>query len=68
MSFASDFSAVVQHRDFRKLYFTRLAGQASDGMFQMALASYMFFSPSLGVSTPEPRLTTPDFTLGKIQT
>ena len=45
MSFASDFRAVVQHRDFRKLYSTRLAGQASDGMFQMALASYMFFSP-----------------------
>ena len=45
MSFASDFRAVVQHRDFRKLYFTRLAGQASDGMFQMALASYVFFAP-----------------------
>ncbi|GAA0620885.1 MFS transporter [Sporichthya brevicatena] len=45
MSFASDFRAVVQHRDFRKLYATRLAGQASDGMFQMALASYVFFSP-----------------------
>jgi MFS family permease len=45
VSFASDFRAVVQHRDFRKLYFTRLAGQASDGLFQMALASYMFFSP-----------------------
>jgi MFS family permease len=45
VSFASDFRAVVQHRDFRKLYFTRLAGQASDGMFQMALASYVFFSP-----------------------
>ncbi len=36
---------MVQHRDFRKLYFTRLAGQASDGMFQMALASYVFFAP-----------------------
>jgi len=45
VSFASDFHAVVQHRDFRKLYFTRLAGQASDGMFQMALASYVFFAP-----------------------
>ncbi len=45
MSFPSDFRAVVQHRDFRKLYFTRLAGQASDGMFQMALASYVFFAP-----------------------
>lgn len=45
MSFSSDFRAVVQHRDFRRLYCTRLAGQASDGMFQMALASYVFFSP-----------------------
>lgn len=45
MSFSSDFRAVVQHRDFRRLYCTKLASQASDGMFQVALASYVFFSP-----------------------
>jgi MFS family permease len=45
VAFASDLRSVVQLRDFRKLYLTRLAGQASDGAFQMALASYVFFAP-----------------------
>ncbi len=45
MSFSADFRAVAARRDFRRLYFTRLSGQASDGMFQVALASYVFFSP-----------------------
>jgi len=45
VSFAGDLRAVVRHRDFRRLYATRLTSQASDGMFQVALASYVFFSP-----------------------
>jgi MFS family permease len=45
VSFASDLRAVVRHRDFRRLYATRLTSQASDGIFQVALASYVFFSP-----------------------
>jgi len=45
VSFAGDLRAVVQHRDFRRLYATRLISQASDGVFQVALASYVFFSP-----------------------
>jgi len=45
VSFASDLRAVVQHRNFRRLYATRLTSQASDGIFQVALASYVFFSP-----------------------
>ncbi len=45
MSFGSDFRAVVRHRDFRRLYGTRLTSQASDGLFQVALASYVFFTP-----------------------
>jgi MFS family permease len=45
VSFASDFRAVVAHADFRKLYAPRLASQAADGLFQVALASYVFFTP-----------------------
>ncbi|HEY2831318.1 MAG TPA: MFS transporter [Sporichthyaceae bacterium] len=45
MSFTSDFRAVVAHADFRKLYAPRLASQAADGLFQVALASYVFFTP-----------------------
>src|SRR4029078_1164456 len=35
----------VRHRDFRRLFATRLTSQAADGMFQAALASLFFFSP-----------------------
>jgi len=45
VSFAGDLRAVVRHRDFRRLFATRLTSQASDGMFQAALASLFFFSP-----------------------
>jgi MFS family permease len=45
VSFAGDLRAVVRHRDFRRLYATRLTSQAADGAFQAALASLFFFSP-----------------------
>lgn len=45
MSFTGDLRAVVRHRDFRRLYGTRLTSQAADGGFQAALASLFFFSP-----------------------
>jgi MFS family permease len=45
MSYAGDLRAVVRHRDFRRLFATRLVSQASDGAFQAALASVFFFSP-----------------------
>ncbi len=45
MSYAGDFRAVVRHRDFRRLFGTRLTSQAADGAFQSALASVFFFSP-----------------------
>jgi MFS family permease len=45
MSFAGDLRAVVRHRDFRRLFATRLTSQAADGGFQAALASVFFFSP-----------------------
>ena len=45
MSFAGDLRAVLRHRDFRRLFATRLTSQAADGVFQVALASLFFFSP-----------------------
>jgi MFS family permease len=45
MSFAGDLRAVVRHRDFRRLFATRLTSQMADGAFQAALASLFFFSP-----------------------
>ncbi|MGQ0845919.1 MAG: MFS transporter [Sporichthyaceae bacterium] len=45
MSFTADLKTVVGHGNFRRLYFPRLASQASDGLFQVALASYIFFTP-----------------------
>jgi len=45
VSYAGDFRAVLRHRDFRRLFATRLTSQAADGAFQSALASVFFFSP-----------------------
>lgn len=50
MSFHADVRAVVRERDFRRLYATRLSSQAADGVFQVALASYVFFSPERATS------------------
>ncbi|WP_030163310.1 MFS transporter [Spirillospora albida] len=36
---------IVRGRDFRRLYGTRIASQLTDGVFQVALAGYVFFSP-----------------------
>jgi MFS family permease len=41
----SDLRAVVRLRGFRRLFATRLIAQSADGTFQVALASYLFFSP-----------------------
>ena len=51
-SFASDLLVVLRGRDFRKLFAVRLASQASDGAFQVGLASLVFFSPDRA-TTPE---------------
>lgn len=45
VSFVADLRAVVRGVDFRRLYATRLISQASDGVFQVGLASWVFFSP-----------------------
>jgi Major Facilitator Superfamily len=45
MTFPADLRMVLRSRDFRRLFGTRLLAQTSDGIFQVALASYVFFSP-----------------------
>ncbi|GLZ14842.1 MFS transporter [Actinomadura sp. NBRC 104425] len=42
---ASELRAILRGRDFCRLYGTRLASQLTDGVFQVALAGYVFFSP-----------------------
>ncbi|MBW8487050.1 MFS transporter [Actinomadura parmotrematis] len=42
---AGDLRGIVRGRDFRRLYATRLTSQFTDGLFQVALAGYVFFSP-----------------------
>lgn len=41
----TNLKAVIVVPDFRKLYATRLLGQASDGLLQSALATFVLFSP-----------------------
>jgi len=43
--FVADLRTVLRRGDFRKLFTVRLVSQASDGAFQVALASLIFFSP-----------------------
>ena len=45
MSFVGDLRIVLRGRDFRKLFAVRLTSQLADGVFQVALASYVFFAP-----------------------
>jgi MFS family permease len=43
--FVADLRTVLRGRDFRRLFAVRLVSQAGDGVFQVALASLVFFSP-----------------------
>ncbi|ETK35028.1 MFS transporter [Microbispora sp. ATCC PTA-5024] len=45
MSFVSDLRVVLEGRNFRRLFGTRLLSQFSDGIFQFAVGGYAFFSP-----------------------
>ncbi|MEQ7009056.1 MFS transporter [Actinopolymorpha sp. B17G11] len=45
MQFVTDLRVLLGYRDFRRLFAVRLASQFSDGIFQVALASYVLFSP-----------------------
>lgn len=50
--FVADLRIVLRGRDFRRLFSVRLAGQFGDGVLQVALASYVFFSPERQTSAP----------------
>jgi len=52
-SFVADLRVVLRGRDFRRLFATRLASQAGDGAFQVALASLFFFSPERAATATE---------------
>lgn len=41
----SDLRSILRLRDFRRLFATRLIAQSSDGIFQVSLASFVFFTP-----------------------
>ena len=43
--FVADLRTVLRGRDFRRLFAVRLTGQFGDGVLQVGLASYVFFSP-----------------------
>ncbi|WP_052866234.1 MFS transporter [Streptomyces niger] len=45
MPAARDLRVLLRRRDFRRLLAVRLLSQAADGVYQVALASYVVFSP-----------------------
>lgn len=45
MSYVSDLRVVLRGQNFRRLFATRLVSQFSDGIFQLAVGGYAFFSP-----------------------
>ncbi len=45
MTFLGGLWALLSNRRFRQLFAVRVVGQAADGIFQVALASHLLFSP-----------------------
>lgn len=45
MAVVGDLRMLLRVRDFRRLLTVRLLSQAADGVFQVALATYVVFSP-----------------------
>jgi MFS family permease len=43
--FVRDLGHLLRHRNFRRLFAVRLTSQFGDGVFQVALASYVLFDP-----------------------
>lgn len=52
-SFLGDLRVVLRGKDFRRLFAVRLTSQGADGVFQVALASYVFFSPERQTSAAD---------------
>jgi MFS family permease len=50
--FITDLRTVLRGRGFRRLFAIRLSGQLGDGVFQVAMASYVFFSPERHATAP----------------
>jgi MFS family permease len=50
--FVADLRTVLRGRGFRRLFAVRIGGQLGDGMFQVAMASYVFFSPERHATAP----------------
>jgi len=46
MTFLRDLAALLQFSGFRRLFEVRLLSEGSNGIFQVALASTVLFSPS----------------------
>ncbi|MFG1948368.1 MFS transporter [Nonomuraea sp. NPDC048826] len=69
MSFVADLRVVLQGRDFRRLFGTRLVSQFSDGIFQFGVLGFAFFNPesqttALGVAAGLAVLLLPYSVLG----
>ncbi|GAB2575031.1 MFS transporter [Streptomyces capparidis] len=45
MSYLRDLAELLRLRDFRRLFAVRLLSQGADGVYQVALAAYVVFSP-----------------------
>ncbi|MFG3123930.1 MFS transporter [Streptomyces sp. NPDC048201] len=52
MPVVRDLRLLLRVRDFRRLLYVRLLSQGSDGVYQIALASYVVFSPEKQTSAP----------------
>ncbi|MFF8649903.1 MFS transporter [Streptomyces griseoluteus] len=52
MPVVRDLRLLLRERDFRRLLYVRLLSQGSDGVYQIALASYVVFSPEKQTSAP----------------
>jgi MFS family permease len=50
--FVADLRTVLRGRGFRRLFAIRVCGQLGDGAFQVAMASYVFFSPERQATAP----------------
>jgi len=50
--FVADLRTVLRGRGFRRLFAVRIGGQLGDGVFQVAMASYVFFSPERHATAP----------------
>ncbi len=57
MSYTSDLRLVLESRDFRRLFATRLVSTLSDGVFQVGIAGYVLFSPEQEASAPKAAAT-----------